>query len=61
MRNSLILVRKPEGKIPFRNLDEMIMLQEVMGRTNRLHSFDKAGNAWKAKKLGGYTDTQTAR
>jgi hypothetical protein len=35
-----------------------IILQEVLGRSDLLRSFDLAGK--KTKNLGGYTDRQTA-
>jgi hypothetical protein len=35
--------------------------QEVLERTSRLPSFDTTRSAYKTKKEGGYTDTQTAR
>jgi hypothetical protein len=37
------------------------ILQEFLGRTNSLLSFDKAWNAQKRKKLGRHTDTRRAR
>jgi hypothetical protein len=55
-----IFVGKTEGKRPLGR--QRIILQEVLGRTNRILSFDMTRTAEIKIKLGvDTTDTQTAR